>query len=363
MSYSFGIVLSGGGSFGAWEIGALQALWDVWDAKHPGEAPPIRVVAGASTGAVIAPFALLDRNHLKQVDDWYQAATDGEIFGPRLGLAKFAFWFFSSCRSALDYGYPKPELFSDRFYQNYKKALTGRGLRTLESCAEAWPDRRLAIATVDFGAGRLEVVRNWPHDISSPEPAGLPRDPYQSRLYDGIVASAMTPLVGPPITLRQDFPPYANTPHLDGGVCTEIPFAALFETAAIDPPIDLTHVIAISSFPYFPGADGATNPFPVDPMFMDTGLRFDTLLSEASAMRDIQIARASLELLRLGMLREQLARVTGLSISGPAPTLIEVVPGQRIGWNNGEFVPAVMTTMRNQGYKEGTPIFQKALPP
>ena len=42
--YSFGIVLSGGGSFGAWEIGALQALWDVWTTKHPDEdCPPIRL--------------------------------------------------------------------------------------------------------------------------------------------------------------------------------------------------------------------------------------------------------------------------------------------------------------------------------
>jgi predicted acylesterase/phospholipase RssA len=359
--YSIGIVLSGGGSFGAWEIGALQALWDVWSAKHSGQPAPIRVVAGASTGAVIAPFALLDRKYLNQVDSWYQKVTTGDVSGLRPELLLPGVLFFLVARSALDFGYPKRFL-SDRYYQNYKKALTEKGLQTLETCARAWDYKRLAIATVDFGAGKLETVRNWPQDIPLPGPSGLPPDPYQSRLYDGIVASAMAPLIGPPITLRQSDPPRSDTAHFDGGVCSEVPFAALFETAAIDPPIPLTHVVAISSYPYFPGADVATRPFPTDPKMMDTGLRFDSLLSEASAMKDIQIARAALELLRRGMSPAEVAGLTGLSIAGPPPILIEAVPRERMGWNNGTFVPAEMTAMRDLGRSEATPIFQKALP-
>ena len=52
---AIGIVFTGGGSFGAFEAGALQAFFDRWVMDH-GVAPPVRVIAGTSTGALIGPF-------------------------------------------------------------------------------------------------------------------------------------------------------------------------------------------------------------------------------------------------------------------------------------------------------------------
>ncbi len=357
--YSLGIALSGGGSFGAWEIGALLALWDVWAMKHPGEIPPIKVVAGTSTGAVIAPFALLTRAHLEQVDNWYQQVGNDDIFGLRPSVLLIpAVGFFLIESSILDFGYPGPSN-PHRYYQNYKTSLKEHSLDTLGKCAAAWPGKRLAIASVDFGSGELDVVRNWPQDISVGNPSG---DPYSSRLYDGIVASAMTPLIGPPISLLPGGVTTGKTVHFDGGVCSEIPFGALFDVAAETPAISLTHVIAISSFPFFPGIDASGPAFPTKPNFLKVGLRFDTLLSEGNATKDIRLARAALALLQQGVSSATVADVTGLSINGPPPVLIEAVPSARLGWDNGQFLQPDMQTWRDAGYNEGLSIFGATLP-
>src|SRR5437867_4250814 len=61
---SIGIVLGGGGAFGAWQVGALQAFFDHWK-KSRGSDPPVRVVVGTSTGALIAPMAFDGRDALE----------------------------------------------------------------------------------------------------------------------------------------------------------------------------------------------------------------------------------------------------------------------------------------------------------
>jgi predicted acylesterase/phospholipase RssA len=363
-------VLSGGGSFGAWEIGALQALWDVWTTKTKETFPPIRVVAGTSTGAVIAPFALPDhgkpddRKHLQQVDHWYQTVTNGKIFLPRLALAWPTARFLTRARSVLDYGYPTSETFFDRFYQNYPKAL-GK-YDTLDSCAREWPHRRLAIATVDFASGCLDLATNEPSDVSFPPGHGI----YDSRLFDGIVASAMSPMAGPAVRLRRQGQPAGEmTPHLDGGVATVAPFGPLFKLAngALPNPVSpiaLTHVIVISSYPLFPSADDPANPFPPQkyPSFKNVGMRFDTLLSEAAVTRDIQIARAALALRKGGMSQKAVEQMTGLSIADPLPVLIEAVPTGRLNWDDGEFKPKETTKMRDRGYREAKAVFLSHLP-
>lgn len=356
--YSIGIALSGGGSFGAWEIGALQALWDVWGAKHPGEEPPIRVVAGTSTGAVIAPFALLTRKHLDQVDEWYQKVDNDAIFGLRPALFMMpAIAFFLLESSMLDFGYPGPSS-PPHYYQNYREALGDNALDTLGGCGAAWPGKRLAIVSVDFGSGTPDVARNWPPDMVPKNPG----DPYTSRLYDGIVASAMTPLMGPPISLRPGGDAAGETPHFDGGVCAEIPFGALFDVAAEAPAIPLTHVIAFSCFPLFPGPDGSGPSFPKKPNFLKVGLRFDTILAEANATKDIRLARAALALLAQGASPAAVAGLTGLSIQGTPPVLIEAVPSVRLGWDNGEFQKPKMQNWRAAGHADGHALFTAKLP-
>ena len=79
---SIGLVLSGGGVFGAWETGALHAFFEWWRATNS-EEPPIRVVVGTSTGALISPFALLgrqpDHDYLAEVIELYGTVTNAKL--------------------------------------------------------------------------------------------------------------------------------------------------------------------------------------------------------------------------------------------------------------------------------------------
>ena len=269
--------------------------------------------------------------------------------------------FFKASPSVLDYGYPRSETFFHRFYQNYPKVL--RKYKTLQSCAGAWPDQRLAVATVDFASGCLDLATNEPPDVAFPPDS--PHGIYDSRLFNGIVASAMSPLAGPAVRLRRRNSHAKKTPHLDGGVATVAPFGPLFELANAGSPIAMTHVIVISSYPLFPSRDTPANPFPPQdyPSFMNVGMRFDTLLSEAAVTRDIQIARAALALRNGGMNQSDVEQMTGLSIAAdPLPVLIEAVPTDRLNWDDGVFKPKETTKMRNRGYRRSEGGFSETAP-
>jgi predicted acylesterase/phospholipase RssA len=349
-----GLVLGGGASFGAWEVGALQALWNVWNEKHPGESPPVSVVAGSSTGALIAPFALLDRRHIDQVSAWYRKVRAKDIVSFNLATL-LPTVLFLKLGSALAH--------CDPLRRNYKLALKGDPsdpMDTLEACAAAWPAGRLAIATIDFGVGASDGVTNSPEDTAG-------GDLYESRLFQGIFASAIAPLMGPPVSLAAGGPGGDVTPHFDGGVCSETPFDQLFAVAGREPAIPLTHVVAINSYPLFPGRPGPASPqhdpFPNDPCFGDTGVRFDSLLSEAESTKDIRLARAALKLRGLGVSRSDVETLTGLSIADPVPqALIEAVPQERMGWNNSVYDPASMGVMESLGLSEATAIFRQPPP-
>ena len=378
-NYSIGLVLSGGGIFGAWEAGALRALWAVWAKKHNKEVPPIRVVAGTSAGALTAPFALGRQEHIESIVHWWTSVRKEDISTPNLGLFLPAFAFLLLCDGLGDFGDPEakgcqlPTEYEDflkrllgeqdrnasrknpLLYGNYKTALQDRCLKTLENCASAWPKNRLGIATIDFGRGQGDVVTNSPADTRSP------RGVYESRLYRGIFASAITPLIGYPVLMTQDNVKGPKTPHFDGGVYSEAPFNVLFDLAAIEPVIALTHVIVISAYPFFPGLETPT--FPDKPNFEEIGLRFDTLLSEASATKDILLARAALRLRALNETEQTVKSMTGLTIPSPPPILIEAAPENRLGWDNATVDKKGMKELARLGETEAEKIFLNKLPP
>lgn len=382
--FSLGLVLSGGGIFGAWEAGALRALWSVWKQKH-NEEPPIRVVAGTSAGALTAPFALGCRAHVDSIVKWWTNVCKDQISTANPGLFLLPAWaFLLFCDGLADFGDPEAKgpglpsghrelldgLFRDAqgnrdrnnplLWGNYKTALEDGQLRTLEICAESWPDRRLGIATTDFGAGQGDVVTNSPADTRPKAPG---KTVYESRLFRGIFASAITPLMGYPVRMSQGSAAGPKTPHFDGGVYSEAPFNVLFDLAARAPAIPLTHVIVISAYPFFPGSPGPGTPgFPGRPNFEEVGLRFDTLLSEASATKDILLARAALVLRGLRQTEKSVRELTGLTIPSPPPALIEAAPENRLGWDNAGVDSGKMKQLAVLGEKEARKIFTSLLP-
>jgi len=346
------------------------------------------VIAGTSTGALIAPFALLDKTDLSHVESWYTKTSSKQISAPSpailLATALFLKWGVSLAvfgdpearksvqdrliRDATRCVNGSTEIFRAQplLYQIFYDALEEDNYRTLERCATAWTasvPKRLVACSIDFANGQPDTASNSPTDLPPRTPKKRLCD---TRLFRGILASCIPPLLGPPVLLTRSRGT-SETGHFDGGVHAEAPFDALLRTAAIEPAISLTHIILMSSYPKFPGDDpkpvrGKPTPFPGNPKFLDIGLRFDSLLSEANVTRDTRIARAALRLRRNGVAANEVEALTGLDIPDPVPELIEVFPKARLGWNNSDYDPTTMSRWVTDGKSVATDIFENSLP-
>jgi predicted acylesterase/phospholipase RssA len=352
---AIGLVLTGGGSFGAWEVGALEALTYVWKSEHR-EEPPIRVVAGTSTGALLAPFALLGGDALKSAANEYTSVKQAHIVAVKPEIFVVPFYkFVVSHPSPADAGYPKsPEGKGRLLYARLRAQLATDN--RIGAVLQSWGQpvsRRLVVTTTDFRRGRPDIIS------SSPENA--------ERLVDAIFASAMAPLAFPPVDLPGPTGGTTEkTTHLDGGVFSVAPFGALFATAAIDPPIALTHIFLVSAYPSFPGNDESPPPvqkapFPRRPNFLDIGDRLDSVLAEAGVTKDLRLARAAIELRKRGLSPAEVRALADLEIRGEPPRLIEVFPSGRMGWRDHVFRVKEMAEMRHRGFEQGCQQIAKAL--
>lgn len=341
-SSRIGLVLSGGGVFGAWETGALHAFFEWWNATN-GEEPPIRVVVGTSTGSLISPFALLgrpaDHNYLDEVIELYHTVTNARlrIERPELLLSPAAF-FLRHVPSVYDAGYRDKPADAAHLYKLLREMLPPERIALI---GDLWDTgRRLGVATLDFAAGAPHVVTNAPADLEM--------------LLDGIFASAMAPLALAPVPLLNETAGDGLRPHMDGGLYEEMPVRTLFDIAAIDPPIALTHVVVVSSFPWFPSDDldpVQADEFPDDPKFGSLGDRMNALMSEASATKDTRLAWAAIELRKAGRSEDEVLEITGHRVAEP-PELIRLFPKRRLGWQAFVFTPTEMKVMQKRGCAE-----------
>jgi hypothetical protein len=84
------LVLSGGGAWGAYGAGFLNG----WSARYPqlGEPrPQFDVVTGVSTGAIIAPFALLGPDYDRRIADAFRGVSSDTLFQQR-SVFGLPFW-------------------------------------------------------------------------------------------------------------------------------------------------------------------------------------------------------------------------------------------------------------------------------
>lgn len=363
---SLGVVLTGGGAFGAWEAGALESLFTYWNQKY-GSDPPIRLVVGTSTGALIAPFVALGRDAVKYVACWYQKVTNKDIYA--FTVANILKW-----QSLYDWGYPvSPCETRGRLYEKYATVLRELALPggddALEALSKLWalpPDRRKIVAatTIDFQAGATDYVMNCPDDLPPTDPK---EKLYCSRFYDGVFASAVPPLLGPPTPIRNRTSRLSSpTPHFDGGPYQEAPFDVFFEIQN-DQQIRLTHVVLVSSYPFFPGSDAhpaQAARFPKNPHLLDIAGRFDSVLSEASVTN---LTRLACQTLRLHAERkhppDQIRHRTGIrpphTPDGTIPQLVAAFPCERMGFDPDHFDKVEMGEMRKRGNEQALPVFQR----
>jgi predicted acylesterase/phospholipase RssA len=326
--------LTGGGSFGAFEAGAIQAFFDRWQRDH-GELPPIRVIAGTSTGALIGPFVALGPSGVHEVADLYTNVGQGDILSIKVFCDILPFALFSrSCSSAYGVGPLKNKLAQK--LPDAKLTEIGKG----------WPERRLGVLATDFGNGRPAIFTNSPEDLGT--------DSTQlARFRDGVLASTISPLATPPVYIKPNLAK-TDVPTFDGGIHAVTPIQLLFDLAARSPEIELTQVIVFSAYPPFPSDDSRpvqTKRFPGRPNFGDTGSRMDALISESSITKEVALAWAAIELRKAGVTAQKVRERTGLYILRAPRELVLIAPDTRLGWDNLKFDKGEMRQMFERGLK------------
>jgi predicted acylesterase/phospholipase RssA len=322
-----GIVLAGGGSFGAFEAGALQGFFEQWTSEH-GSAPPVRVIAGTSTGALVAPFAALGPDDVGEIADLYRTVERKDVFARRLTVF-LPFAFFSKWSSSV-YG-------SEPLARLVKERLSDQRLTKL---AAMWPETRVVVLGTDFASGQPAAYSNDPNDPVQ----GL------ERFRGGMLASASTPLTTPPVYMTNGT--RTAQPHLDGGVSAVAPFQAFFDLAGKSPEITLTDIVVISPYAPYPSTDvgqSQRKPFPVKPNFAQIGARTGTLLAESSVSKELALVWAAISLRNAGFSREKVMERTGLNIGQRSVELILIAPDTRLGWDTLRFDQDEMQEMFTRG--------------
>jgi len=170
------LVLSGGGSNGAWGAGFLKG----WESK--GTRPEFDLVTGVSTGGLLATGSFLGDDAMLQ--QAFTTTKDSDVKGNRFFLTiPFSDSVYTST--------PLKKLIA--------KYMTNQVIDRV--AAEAAKNRRLYVASTDLDAGRLHI---W--DLTRIA-AAHDYDFYRTAL----LASASAPMIFPPVNIE-------GTLHADGGV-------------------------------------------------------------------------------------------------------------------------------------------------
>ena len=212
-----GLALSGGGDHGAFGAGFLNG----W--SQSGTRPVFKIVTGISTGALIAPFAMLGPAYDELLQKAYTTITIDNIM-KKWSIAG-AYW-----RESLDDNHPLQEMVHEVISNEVIDAI---GMAHKKG-------QRLFIATTNFDAQR-PVIWNMGAVATSKHP-----DAY-SLFRNILIASTSIPVLFPPIFfgVEADGKTYDEM-HVDGGTVGQMFFygssldwkAALRDASGIENPID-----------------------------------------------------------------------------------------------------------------------------
>lgn len=184
------LALSGGGAYGAYGVGFLEA----WSAK--GTRPQFDIVTGVSTGALMSVFAFLGPEYDGLLRDIYINTTDKDIFRDR-GVSG---------------------LLGDSLYDNtplkkrIEKHVTPALLQRI--AAEHEKGRRLYVGTTNLDSGELVV---W--DMGQIAAGGAGGRSNSLQHFQKILrASAAVPGFFPPVYIKPKRGVQLRQAHVDGGV-------------------------------------------------------------------------------------------------------------------------------------------------
>lgn len=219
-----GLSLSGGGDHGAFGAGFLKG----W--SKSGSRPTFKIVSGISTGAMIAPFALLGSDYDDELESAYTSVSAADIYESKSVLG--AYW-----RESLVDDHPLQEL--------VHKFLSDE---VIDAVAQAHRNgQRLYIGTTNFDAQR-PVIWNMGAVANSPHPAAY--DVFRKI----ILASASIPALFPPVLfeVESEGATYEEM-HVDGGAVGQMFFhgeaiqwrKVLRDASGVDDPLDQSTLFLI----------------------------------------------------------------------------------------------------------------------
>jgi hypothetical protein len=225
--------LSGGGDHGAFGAGFLKG----W--TESGTRPTFKIVSGISTGALIAPFAMLGGDYDGILEAAYTTVSASDIYTKKSILG--AFW-----RESLADNHPLEELVH-KFVND----------EVIDAIAQAHRNgQRLFVGTTNFDAQRA-VIWNMGAIASSRRP-----DAY-GFFRKIIVASASVPVLFPPVYVEVEAGDSRyEEMHVDGGTVGQMFFygasvgwrKVLSEASGIESPDDQSTLFII--------VDGEVDPEP-----------------------------------------------------------------------------------------------------
>ena len=177
------LLLSGGGSYGAWGAGVLYKLWQE-------DYPTFEIVTGVSTGALMATYAFLGKEvHMNALRDFYTNTENEDILQKRLF---FVIPFSNS-------------LYSTAALRSLiNEQLTDELIRD-EVAPEGRKNRLLFVGTVNLDTGDFCVWNLTQLALNGKY------DTYRN----AVLASAMAPPVFPPVQISDEL-------HVDGGVRLQV---------------------------------------------------------------------------------------------------------------------------------------------
>jgi hypothetical protein len=201
------LVLSGGGAWGAYGAGFLNG----WSERYAGlglRRPQFNAVTGVSTGAIIAPFALLGRDYDATLANAFRGVSSNGLFRQR-AIAGLPFW-----NSLKD---PEP------MRRAIAAALDDRALDRLAAAAS--DQRVLFVGAVNFDSGaftEFELTR-----LAATSPPGEAREAMLQR----IMAASAVPGFFPPQFI-------GGCMYMDGAVRENVFLAGMIKAAIGMPGMD-----------------------------------------------------------------------------------------------------------------------------
>jgi NTE family protein len=207
-----GLILSGGGARGAYEVGILEYIFSEFgDAR--GNAPKVDLISGTSVGAVNGAFvasSLTDiPGGLKQLVSIWTGLELPHVLGFGLrqaaGLYRVLLGGSSQARGVFD---PAP-----------LSALVGKAVswRRLRQNIRSGALRALTVSTTHVGTGQPVIFVDAAPGVGIPESLGLHALVRRARIgQHHVLASAAIPLIFPPVEIGDEI-------HCDGGLRLNTP--------------------------------------------------------------------------------------------------------------------------------------------